>query len=488
MAASSRAGQGSDLELDEIQGLLLRGFGDCPHARFLFLRIRDLAAARVALAALADELALTSTAARLLGPRAESRVQLAFTARGLRALGLDDDALDSFPLEFQEGIATPDRARILGDTGDSAPEVWEFGGRGDGGDGGIDVWLGLYARGAEPLRVLRADWADSLAGFDVIAEQHTIPREGDREHFGFRDGISQPAIEGDPAPLLPGQDLVRAGEFVLGYPNQYGKLPLSPSVAASSGAGAVGLPAAAAPGRHDLGRNGSFLVYRKLEQHVDAFKAFFAAAAERESGRPDRALADYLAAKCMGRWPSGAPLMLAPERDDPALGADPLRNNDFRFADTDPRGLRCPIASHIRRANPRDAKGPDPAESLEVVQRHRLLRRGRMYHEPSGRRGVHFLALNASLRRQFEFIQQTWIINPKFEGLHADRDPITGDSDPHARPEPGREPPVTQVTIPEHPYRRRLGSMPRFVSVRAGAYLFMPGLRTLRWLATPGAG
>ena len=325
-------------------------------------------------------------------------------------------------------------------------------------------------------RVLIEDWRAELGAFDVIADQRSIPRVDDREHFGFRDGISQPAIEGDPVPPQVGQEVVRAGEFVLGYPNQYGKLPLSPSVPSGGDRGQLEL---SPDGRLDLGRNGTFLVFRKLEQDVEAFWSFFRAAARAEDGSERPEVATYLAAKSVGRWPSGAPLVLSPERDDPALGADPARNNDFRFASADPHGLLCPVSSHIRRANPRDAKGPLPEESLEVTARHRIIRRGRMYQEAGGARGVLFVCVNANLRRQFEFLQQSWVCNPKFEGLRDERDPTTGNSDGG---------PASCFRIPARTYRRRLTNLPRFVHVRGGAYLFMPGIAALHWLAGAGAG
>jgi len=194
-------------------------------------------------------------------------------------------------------------------------------------------------------------------------------------------------------------------------------------------------------------------------------------------GSKNRERATWLAAKCFGRWPSGAPLVLAPDRDAPGLGADDRRNNDFTFAATDPDGLACPIGSHVRRANPRDTLHDDPSRSLRVVNRHRIIRRGRPYEESAGnggspRRGLVFIAINVDLQRQFEFIQQTWINSPKFTSLYEDKDPIAGDND-------GRG----IFSIQQRPARRRIAGLPRFVTVRGGAYFFLPGVRALRALA-----
>jgi Dyp-type peroxidase family len=315
---------------------------------------------------------------------------------------------------------------------------------------------------------------DALVGrATVVREERAMPRTQSKEHFGFRDGISQPALFGDPATPLPGQDVLQPGEIILGYRNEYGCLPISPTVAATV-RGADALPAMGE--RRDLGRNGTYLVFRKLAQDVAGFWRWIDAQAH--VGEPE-----WLAARCMGRWPSGAPLALSPHRDDAALGADTRRNNLFGF-DHDRAGLGCPLGSHVRRANPRDGHPaiPDPEESQRVVNRHRIVRRGRPYGpslaQPRGGvddgidRGLLFVALNASIKRQFEFVQQTWLTNEKFAGLDDDKDPMVGDNDG-----------TGFMTIPRDPLRLRLQGVPRFVTVRGGGYFFLPGMRTLRFLA-----
>ena len=179
----------------------------------------------------------------------------------------------------------------------------------------------------------------------------------------------------------------------------------------------------------------------------------------------------------VGRWPSGAPLALAPDADDPSL-ADA---NDFAYHDDDPRGVRCPVGSHIRRSNPRDSLDPDPGSdrSFEINRRHRIVRRGREYGPPlpleqalaepdSAERGLHFICLNANIARQFEFVNHTWLNNTKFGELYDDADPFFA---------PGC------FTIPTDGVRERVIDVPRFVFVKGGAYFFLPGMAALRSLA-----
>jgi len=177
----------------------------------------------------------------------------------------------------------------------------------------------------------------------------------------------------------------------------------------------------------------------------------------------------------VGRWQSGAPLVRAPERDDPELGADPRRNNDFRYGD-DLRGLKCPAGAHARRANPRDALDQENAVDVRL---HRMIRRGTSYgpmlpdgvlDDDGADRGIIFVFAGAHLDRQFEFVQTEWVNNGKFIGSPADRDPLVGAND-------GGE-----FTVPNKPIRRRLKGLPAFVVNRGGEYGFLPGLKALQWL------
>ena len=217
----------------------------------------------------------------------------------------------------------------------------------------------------------------------------------------------------------------------------------------------------------------------------------------RFKGKEDAAYTVWLAARSVGRWPSGAALALAPLADDPAL----RDRNDFFYRD-DPDGLACPLGAHVRRTNPRDDIKPYPAaESLSMSEAHRLLRRARVFGptllDPKAladaasdasrttmvaptddrpARGIHFFCVNASIRSQFEFVQQTWCNNPRFGGLNDNKDPISGDNN-------RKDEPSSHMTIPARPLRLRTSALPRFVTVKAGAYLFMPSLRALRFLA-----
>jgi deferrochelatase/peroxidase EfeB len=183
-----------------------------------------------------------------------------------------------------------------------------------------------------------------------------------------------------------------------------------------------------------------------------------------------------LGAKLMGRWQSGAPLALCPFRDDPELGADPKRNNDFLFKDEDPKGLKTPAGSHIRRMNPRDS------DIAGAARLHRMIRRGTSYgpmlppgvlEDDGAERGLAFVFVGARLERQFEFIQSEWVNKGQFfDGPLGDKDPIVGANDGSGR-----------FTIPQEPIRRRLQGLPAFVVTRGGEYFFGPGLRALRWLA-----
>lgn len=461
------------LDLEDVQGIIVRAYATLPAATFLLLRSEDAVAARAWLAACGA--VVTAAAER----PAESAVNVALTSSGLRAAGLDESILDGFSNEFVEGMATPFRQRLLGDTGDSAPRCWGWGGP---DTAPVHAALLLYARDAATLARLQAAETSRATshGMRVVATLDTVDLAG-REHFGFHDGVSQPPIAG--LPRSSGvANAVALGEFVLGYENGYRLYGQRPVIAASDPAGAVLPRDAAGSGGADLGRNGTYVVLRQLRQDVRGFWRCLDARTRGADGHADEARRTWLASRMVGRWPSGAPLVLSPDRDDPGL-ADA---NDFRYHAVDPEGLRCPIGSHVRRANPRDALDPSPgsSSSLEVNDHHRILRRGREYGAPvdpttlfddvtdSTDRGLQFLCINAAIQRQFEFVQHTWVNSAHFAGLYEDDDPLIG-----ARDRDGGS-----FTIAADPVRQRVVGLPRFVSVRGGAYLFLPGLRALRYL------
>jgi Dyp-type peroxidase family len=468
VASAPVTGGAVALELEDVQGLVARGYGDLPSAGFILAGIEDPARANAWLRTLVDEVAPASQRSR------DHAVHVAFTIAGLSKLGMQGSGADWFSIEFIGGMTASHRRRVLGD----APGSWEWGGP---RTPAIDVLLMLYARGPAEMRAMREDHSDRLlaGGMQRITGLGTRDLDG-QEHFGFHDGVSQPFVEGL-SKTGPALNTVRAGEFVLGYQNEYGLYTTSPLVDAASDRGGV-LPASPEhASQRDFGRNGTYLVFRQLEQDVPGFWRY--AASVEEAGEQSSAIA--VAAKMVGRWPSGAPLVVSPDRDDESLSDD----NDFSFHEPDRSGTRCPVGSHIRRANPRDSLDPDPGSmaSVAVNKRHRLLRRGRSYGRRIGiaaalsgsgpadeerERGLHFICLNANIARQFEFVQHTWLNNPKFGDLYDDPDPLVGVTDgPRA------------FTIQGAPVRRRLPEMPSFVSVRGGGYFFMPGIRALRYLA-----
>lgn len=384
-------------------------------------------------------------------PRSEAQTSLtvAFTYRGLEALGVPPSSLASFPREFREGMAA--RAGELGDVGESSPEHWEL----PLGSPDVHVAISVLAPDQDHLEAVaeraRSRYGD-LSSVEVVWRQDCYQLPTGRTSFGFKDGIGNPDVEGSGLPLRnPTERPIKAGEFILGYPDETGSLPPMP-----------------AP--EILGHNGTYLVFRKLHTKVAAYRRYLR---ERARDREDERL---LAAKIVGRWPSGAPLALAPEHDDPDLGADAERNNAFGYRD-DLRGFKCPAGSHSRRANPRDAL--DHELSVDV-RLHRMIRRGTSYGPmlPDGvleddevDRGIIFVFAGAHLERQFEFVKTQWLNDGIFIGAPQERDPLVGEPQT-----------LTTFTIPRTPIRRRLHNLPPFVVTRGGEYCFAPGLRALKWL------
>jgi Dyp-type peroxidase family len=429
------------LELDDIQSGVLRPRPAPYVATYIAFRIDDAKAGRELMARAGR---VVTSAANPTGPLADTWVSVALTYQGLKALGVPQDSLDSFAWEFRQGMAS--RAKELGDTGESSPKNWEqpF--------GTTDVHVVLVAVSPDKKKLETAlDRArkayQEMTGIEAIWRQdcHALPNE--KEPFGFRDGISHPAIEGSGIPgTNPREQPLKAGEFVLGYADEMGGVQKT-------------LPEL-------LGRNGTYIVFRKLHQRVAEFRKFL----QSNSTSPEDQ--EFLAAKMMGRWRSGAPLALCPFHDDPELGADSRRNNSFLFQVDDPSGLKTPGGSHIRRCNPRDAA------VAGVPRIHRMIRRGTAYgpilpervlEDDGVDRGLMFAFVGAHLGRQFEFVQSQWINDGVFFGAGDDKDPILGSH--------------TNFTLPSKPVRKRLQGLPQFVVTRGGEYCFMPGLKALRWLA-----
>src|SRR5512147_120597 len=433
------------LELDDIQSGVLRPRPTPYAATYILLRIDDRNAGRELMRRVST--VVTSAADAASPPLVDTWVSVALTYQGLKALGLPQESLDSFAWEFRQGMAA--RANELGDTGKSSPEHWEK----PLGTPNVHVVVVAVSPDAARLEAAldRARKAyQELPGIAAIWQQDCYALPSEKEPFGFRDGISHPAIEGSGIPgTNPREEPLKAGEFVLGYPDEIGGIQkLEPEV---------------------LGRNGAYVVFRKLHQRVAEFRRFLK---ENSAGPADEEL---LAAKMMGRWRSGAPLALSPLHDDHELGADRQRNNDFLYAGDDPAGFKTPGGSHIRRTNPRDAS------IAGVARLHRMIRRGTAYGRPLPEgvleddgvdRGLMFAFVGAHLGRQFEFVQSQWINDGVFFGAGEAKDPIVGSNGEGA-----------SFTIPRRPVRRRLQGLPRFTVTRGGEYCFLPGLRALRWLA-----
>jgi len=435
------------LDLDQIQATVLR-LRPAPYfGSHVALRVDNAQAGRELLRRLTPHV---DSAANWWRP-AGAWLSVAISYAGLEALGLPQKSLESFPEAFRVGMAA--RSRELRDEGVNDPKNWEP----EFGKGQIHIGLNAFSDSEEKWRrvvAMAREQYEGLVGISILAVQDFGAQPGDLNSLGYKDGIDQPAIEGSGVEPLPGQGRpIKAGEFILGYP------------------GEVGMPLPM-PQPDILGRNGTYVGFRKYQSRVGAFNRFLHANGNTEAER------ELLAAKLVGRWRSGAPLTLAPDADNPALGADPKRNNDFDYAN-DEHGRQVPFGSHIRRMNPRDTK----LTRLTDVNIHRIIRRGTTYgapYDPNALseaddevpRGAIFLFIGARAMATIEFLQQEWINDGDFIGANGERDPIIG------RQEEG-----ATFTIPKEPVRRRIRSIETFNVLRGGEYLFMPSISALNWLA-----
>ena len=435
------------LELDDIQATVLRSRPSPYKGEYVGLKIGNAVQGREMLQRLLPHVApaaewWTATLPAWLG--------IAFTYAGLEALGTPQASLDSFPAEFREGMAA--RASILNDTGANAPANWEK----PFGTPDFHVALAIYAADEESLQDVLTQARAALLELPAITivyrlAFHELP--GGRNPFGFRDGLHNPEVEGSGNRAYPGYGrAIKPGEFVMGYPDELGVTAIAPEP-------------------EELRRNGTFVAMRKLDTRVAAFRSYL----REQASSPEEE--QLLAAKMIGRWPSGAPLVLSPEQDNLELGGDMTRNNAFGYGD-DTKGLKCPFSAHIRRVNPRDAL----AGEFVAVDLHHFLRRGTNYGPllPEGvmeddgiERGGVFLLIGTHLTQQFEFVQSQWITDGNFIDAGTEQDPLIGNEEADKI-----------YTIPNSPIRRRLHGLPHFVALRGGEYLFMPGLRALDWLAS----
>jgi Dyp-type peroxidase family len=434
------------LDVGDIQATVLRPRPSPYRGEYVMLRIDDAAQGREMLRRLIPHVA---PADDWWVPTLPGWLGIAFTYEGLKALGVPQSSLDTFPPEFREGMAA--RASIINDVGDNTPAHWEY----PFGSSDLHIALAIYSKDEESLNLVlgraRASHHD-LPKISVVYRMQFSELPEGRNPFGFKDGLHNPQIEGAGALLQPSfGPLVKAGEFIMGYPDEQGET-------------------ASRPEPEVLRRNGTFLAFRKFHTRVAEFRRYLH---DQSSSAEEQEL---IAAKMVGRWRSGAPLVLAPKLDDPELGARADRNNSFSYED-DMQGLKCPFSAHIRRVNPRDALKND----IVAVNLHYFLRRGTNYGPPlpegvlqddGVERGGVFLLIGVHLKRQFEFVQSQWITSGNFIDHGAEQDPVVGNAEGDGI-----------FTIPNHPIRRRLHGLPQFVAVRGGEYCFMPGLRALRWLA-----
>ncbi len=519
------------LATQEIQGNILGGFNK-DHQTLLFLKITQVAAAKQWLRTIEPYIATAaevikfnqlfkSTRDRRHGQEGTVRstfINVAFTYDGLKKLTPDADQFTD--ASFKAGLHN--RSAALGDPTDPSapghPSQWVIGAAHNVPDLVVIVGSDDQPRLQETVQWLESSFC---MGLEVMYKQEGEGLPGPlagHEHFGFKDGISQPGIRGRlpeaPHAFLtpreaidkatgkidinkgkPGQDVLHAGEFVFGYPTQNPQPPKNGGLNIEPGAIATAGPAWAT--------NGSYLVFRRLRQDVKGFQSFIKATATTLSAT-NPAFAgitlEKLGAKFVGRWSSGAPILNAPDRDNPKLANDLA----FEFEAEDPQGLRCPFAGHIRKTYPRDMER-DSGLNESDTQTHRLLRRGIPFGKPymggcpvhpdrlldtvttwwesivsnaPTDRGLLFLAYQTSIERQFEFVTNAWVNDPNFPDPGSGHDPILGQS----QDESTRE--RTMVLQAEKPTNNATIKLPTdWVIPTGGGYFFSPSISGIKYLA-----
>ena len=453
----------SRLDETDIQGFVLRGY-TFPVARFLLMEITDGEKCRSFITGVIDGI---TTGERWDRGKPESTLNIAFTFKGLARLQLPDATLISFPVEFCQGMKA--RAEVLCDSGRNAPKNWDPIWR----EEQTHIWLAVYAQSSQILEARCLELAQLIeqsGGVQIAGAQDAAAivfdgKPSAKEHFGYRDGFGNPDYLGVARDTQPGQGKLMpdgtwaplaTGELLLGYADEAGELPVAP------------VP-------HLLANNGTFMVYRKLHQNVKTFRDYLDRMGQLYPGGKEK-----LASKFIGRWRDGTPVELSPDKPDPTLTADKKRNVNFVYGN-DLDGARCPIGGHVRRTNPRDAFGFNGA----LINRRRISRRGMPYGEyvPEGapvsdhtEHGIIFMALNASLARQFEFVQQQWVEYGNDAHQGNDKDLLMGNHDGRGRfmiqgtDDPGNPPFMC-------------GGLPNFVELRGGDYFFLPSITALRLIA-----
>jgi Dyp-type peroxidase family len=513
-------------DLADVQNLVTSGYPRHHVSRHLLLQVTDPAAARHWLAAVADEIPTAQWADGYLdrldfrpiegsaAAQSEGRVgapgfalHVALSYAGLARLDLPEDELAGFPTEFRVGMAERELGLVPGRgtstwrapfaaNGESAVHVLVLFSATDQAD--LDDHLEdrpwLVPNETNGLRLLRCFEGGRIRE-DRYGQFASTGKPGFLEHFGFVDGLSQPRVHG----VTVGRRVAElpAGEALLGYRDVDGDI-----------AGAS-LPV-------DLAKNGSYLVYRRLEQDVPAFRdltrRLAGQLADAAPTEPGTDLQELAAAKLIGRWRDGTPLTLSPTGGHAALAREP-----FGYQADDAAGFGCPVGAHIRRVNPRDSRpvepnpsamvGTDPGLEARLALRHRMLRRGIPYGaplpvaaeddpagldqaqiaatqpeqadadqaeqraEPGEERGLLFVALVGDIRRQFEFVQANWMSDGNAFRLGTDLDVLSG-----AAPE------GTKITVQGTPPTFVRPSQP-LVTCRGGEYFFLPGIAALKRIA-----
>ncbi len=513
-----------ELELGDIQGGIISAYGKMgfPKARYMLFEAGNGADGRAFVEALRPRITTArrwpSSKGLSTGANPQARpdctLNIAFTFWGLLALNVPTRTLRGMPDEFIDGMAA--RAPILGDDIlDNKPEHWDPVWQPDAPKPHMLVMLNARAdeRG-QPLPALEAmtrfvlqaaeaagdvrlleghrgddsRWQDLTAIYAPNADGTARPTP--TEHFGFVDAIGDPVFEGQ---YPGGEETLRCigqgavdgrgnwrplatGEFILGWPDE----------AQEVAGGAMPL---------DFSRNGSFIAYRKLHQHVDAWDQWIAARARDLAvtwGIDNPAEAEaMLKAKMAGRWPDGVPLSLAPtvadwhafnQRMTPGSAEWLAAITSFTYLD-DTDGAKCPVTAHIRRANTRDMldplwdRPPEKRMGSALNNRRRILRRGLPYGgrgRADGEHGIVMLSHCANLFRQFEFVQQQWMNYGLDFNAGNDACPIVGAHAPGARfviASPGKGKPPFIAS-----------GLPQFVSTRGGDYFFAPSMTALRMI------
>jgi Dyp-type peroxidase family len=471
------------LELSEIQAYLLSDYQQMGYSKYYLMQVKDAAATKNFLAAIAH--GITHANATIT----DTCFNIGFTSNGLKQLGYNETNMHSFSREFREGMVTEHRQRLLGNFESSDPSKWQWGAP---ANDRIDLILMVFGKDeaiAEDFYNEIEDKFETALSVIHILDGKAMP--DNREHFGFRDGISQPVIKGSGLPPCGNNNDIEPGEFVLGYKNEYTVYPDTALLKIAQGKpelladNAEGLADERTKVKYkDVGQNGTYFVLLQLQQDVDGFWGFWKKQSVETDEKKRNEEATMLAAKMMGRWPGGAPLV----KYDKDPGVD-VTDDNFKYVKEDASGNKCPFGAHIRRMNPRDVfEESSPKVSLSLTRRHRIMRRVRSYgedfigsaenHKPNGEVGLLFGCFNANISKQFEFLQYTWGNSPKFKRLYADPDPLIG-----VREDPEKK--LGQIfTIPQATTNRVISDMQSFVTVKGGAYFFFPSITAIKFLAT----